>query len=88
MKTVHRVMERKLSELLKPTGEQSTSEIRSLTERIRTFIDYADTLEADEMSDILLMSFIEALRKQLEGAQKQTIELASLVDSLRTKAAA
>ena len=88
MKTSHKVLERKLSELLKPTGEQSTSEIRSLTERIRTFIDYADTLEADEMSDMLFMSFIEALRKQLEGAQRQTIELAALVDSLRTKAAA
>lgn len=67
---------------LRLTGTQATENVRELTERIRTFIDYADTLEAEEMDEMLFVSFINNLRRPLEFAQKEMGELVAVLDSL------
>lgn len=68
--------------VLRLTGTRATEDIRELTERVRTFIDYADTLEAEEMDEQMFMSFINNLRSPLEHAQRQANELLTFVDSL------
>lgn len=66
---------------LRLSGTQATGYIRVLTERIRKFIDYADTLEAEEMDEGLFISFLNNLRNPLEFAEKETGELVTLLDS-------